>query len=348
MTSDEIRLRQMTNQYLLSPSDKLTVVRGLLGAQAQFMANAIHSLKIRCNDFNAETVADGLVKNWSVRGTVHVFAESDLALFKHDNSEHNHLSEAWKGYVHYKTREWTLTPERQKYFSRIILDSLKERLHTREELKEICSSNGMTQTELDSMFDQWGGGIRDLCERGFMCYVVQEKKAFGLCPPFVPMNEDEARLEMARRYFTNIAPATTRDAAYFFHTTQTQVKSWLDRLPVKSAVCGGKTYFYIENGNTYNKDMPGCILLAGFDQLMLGYQKAESLYLPPEHLRGIFNLAGIVMPAILLRGKVVGKWQKKNTKLTFTLFESIPETDKKTIAESAECLWNDIKKIEWK
>lgn len=344
MTSDEIKLRQITNQYLITPSDKLTVVHDLLGAQAQFMANAIHSLKIRCNDFYYETVADGLVKNWSVRGTVHVFAENDLQLFRHDNSEHNHLSEEWKGYVHFRTREWTLTPERQKYFSRVILDSFKICTHTREGLKEICSSYGMTQPELDSMFDQWGGGIRELCERGFMCYVVQEKKAFKLCPPFVSMNEDEARLEMARRYFTNIAPATIRDAAYFFHTTQTQVKSWLDRLPVTLAEYGGRTYFYIENGHTYNKDIPGCIFLAGFDQLMLGYQKAKSLYLPPEHLRGIFNLAGIVMPAILLRGKVVGKWQKKNAKLTFTLFESILETDKKTIMESAECLWGDIKK----
>ncbi len=338
----------MTNQFLITKTDKLTVLHGLLGVQAQFLVNAIHSLKIRCNDFHAETVADGLVKNWSVRGTVHIFAESDLALFKNENNEHNHLSEEWKGYVHFKTREWTLTPERQKYFSRVILDSLKESTHTREELKEICVSNGMTQQELDSMFDQWGGGVRELCERGFMCYIVQEKKAFGLCPPFVPMNTEDARLEMVYRYFTNIAPATVKDAAYFFHTTRAQVREWLDMLPVTTAECGGKIYFYIENGNFYNKDIPDCVLLAGFDQLMLGYQKAESLYLPPEHLRGIFNLAGIVMPAILLRGKVVGKWQKKSMKLTFTLFESIPESDKKIITESAECLWDNIKKIEWK
>ncbi len=89
------------------------------------------------------------------------------------------------------------------------------------------------------------------------------------------------------------------------------------------------------------------ILLAGFDQLMLGYQKKESLYLPSEHLRGIFNLAGIVMPAILLDGKVVGKWKKKNTMLTFTLFETVSARDKKAISGEAEKLWNDIKKIEF-
>lgn len=34
---------------------------------------------------------------------------------------------------------------------------------------------------------------------------------------------------------------------------------------------------------------------------MLDYQKKESICLPQEHLRGIFNLAGIVMPSILLK-----------------------------------------------
>ena len=78
---------------------------------------------------------------------------------------------------------------------------------------------------------------------------------------------------------------------------------------------------------------------------MLGYQKKESLYLPEEHLRGIFNLAGIVMPPILLDGRVVGKWKKKNSRLTITLFESVDETGRKHVLAEAETLWSDLKKI---
>ena len=70
----------MTNQYLLALADKLTVVRDLCGVQAQFMTNTLHSLKIRTKNYDEQTVADELVKNRSVRGTVHVFAESDLPL----------------------------------------------------------------------------------------------------------------------------------------------------------------------------------------------------------------------------------------------------------------------------
>lgn len=56
-------------------------------------------------------------------------------------------------------------------------EALEKQSLTREELKDICREAGMTESEESSMFDQWGGGVRELCERGFINYVVQEKKA---------------------------------------------------------------------------------------------------------------------------------------------------------------------------
>lgn len=348
MSPEEIKIRNLTNQSLITPSDKMSVVRNLCGIQAQFMVNAIHSLRIRCNDFDEETVKDGLVKNWTVRGTVHVFSEDDLPLFMHCNNGKDYRRNEWRGYTFWNQRDrWALTPERQKYFADIILSSLEQETHTRDELKDICRSHGMNKDEEDSMFDQWGGGIRELCERGFMNYVVEEKKAYCLSPEFEPIPEDEAKLEMARRYFTNFAPATIHDAMYYFHTTAAQVKQWLEALPVVSTECGGKIYYYIENGKVYDKDIPHCLFLAGFDQLMLGYEKKESLYISPENMRGIFNLAGIVMPALMLNGQVVGKWKKKNKKLLLTLFDKVSAKDKKAIKNKAESLWNDISVIEF-
>lgn len=153
---------------------------------------------------------------------------------------------------------------------------------TVEELKQICTENGMTPVELEAIFHPWGGGLRELCEKGFLCYKVQEKKAFKICPNYEPMEH-----------------------------------------------------------------IPPCILLAGFDQLMLGYQKKESIYLTNEHIRGIFNLAGIVMPPVLINGNVVGRWRKKNSKLTFEMFQKINEVDKKKIVSDIELLFNDIKKMDW-
>lgn len=347
MNIEELKIRQLTNQFLLEPADKFTVVRNLCGVQAQFMVNAKHSLKIRCNDFDENTIADGLVKNWTVRGTVHVFAESDLPLFIRCKSGENYRKNEWGGYTFWNNerRVWALTPERQKYFSEIIVSAVSERSYTRDELKDICRSYGMDALEEDSMFEAWGGGIRELCERGFMNYVVQEKKAYCASPDFIPLPEEDAKLEIARRYFTNMGPATVHDAMYYTGAKQAEVKNWIKTLPVESVECNGKTYYYIPNGKSYDKEIPPCIFLAGFDQLMLGYQKKESLYLPQEHLRGIFNLAGIVMPPVLLNGKVVGKWKKKNSKLTITLFEAISSNEQRVIKDCAEKCWNDNLKI---
>ena len=347
MTIEELKIRQLTNQHLLAPADKMTVVRDLCGVQAQFFPNAMHSLKLRSNDYDEQTVRDGLVKSWSVRGTVHVFAESDLPLFIRCNNGECYRKNEWGGYTFWNNerRVWALTPDRQRYFSDIIISAVSERAYTRDELKELCRAHGMEALEEDSMFEAWGGGIRELCERGFMHYVVQEKKAYIASPEFEPLPEEEAKLEIARRYFTNMGPATIHDAMYYTGAKQAEVKNWLKILPVKSFDCEGETYYYIPNGKCYDKEIPPCIFLAGFDQLMLGYQKKESIYLPQEHLRGIFNLAGIVMPPILLRGMVVGKWKKKNENLTCTLFETVSDKEKKIIYDTAEGLWRSIKKI---
>ncbi len=348
MTIEEIKIRQLTNQYLIQKGDKETVVRDLCGVQSQFLSNAMHSLKIRCYDFDETTVKDGLVKNWTVRSTVHVFSEKDLPLFIRCNNGNDYRRNEWNGYTFWNQRDkWALSPERQKYLSEVILKSLKSGEKTRDELKNICREQGMSHAEESCVFDPWGGGICELCKRGFMNYVVQEKKAYCISPEFVPMKDEDAQLEIARRYFTNIAPATIHDAMYFLGAKQSDVKKWISLLPIESTTIDGKTYFYIENAKTYDNNIPKCIFLAGFDQLMLGYQKKESLYLPQEHLRKIFNLAGIVMPAILLDGKVVGKWKKKNSKLTISIFEPIGAKNKKAIAAEAETLWSDLKKIEF-
>ncbi len=74
-------------------------------------------------------------------------------------------------------------------------------------------------------------------------------------------------------------------------------------------------------------------------------EKKESLYIKPEHIRAIFNLAGIVMPALLPDGQVVGKRKKKNKKVSVTLFGEIHTKQKSLIAESAGSLWDDIASI---
>ena len=332
MTLEEIKLRRLAGQHLLIPADTQAVVKDLCGVQAQFLSHALHGLSIRCTEVNTE----GLVKSWTNRGTMHLFSVDDLPLFLHEGRTH------FLRPVDTLESDAYISADRKAYFADLIVDAVARGIYEREALKAVCEKAGMTESESQSLFDSWGGTIRALCETGRICHKVQEKKAYQLCPSFEPMAEEPARLELARRYFTYFGPATIKDAAYFFGTTQTSVKSWQKQLPVTETVVAGKSYFYIDNGLPAG-NLPDCLFLAGFDQLMLGYEKTESLFLPREHMCDIFNLAGIVRPAILVNGTVVGWWNLKNRKLKVTLFSP---TDQKLLTNAATKLWGDLKEIE--
>ena len=329
MDREEIMLRQMKGQHLLQPVEGLQAAGDLCGFQAQYVSNALHALRLR----SGSSDSTGLVKSWTLRGTMHIFPERELALFLHQGRSH-YLRPCDTMEADEKTGK-----ERKAYFARLVLDSVAEGIGEREMLRQRCFAAGMTEREEESLFNPWGGMLRALCEEGKLCYKVQEKKEFMLCPPFEPMEEKAARLTLARRYFCHYGPATIKDAAYFFGATQAQVKDWLSELPVSSAVCEGRTYFSLDEGSV-SGSIPDCLFLAGFDPLMLGYQKTESLYLPPEHLRGIFSLSGIVMPALLLRGRVAGRWKRTGKKLAITAFAPLSREDKERIAGSAEALWS--------
>ena len=212
---------------------------------------------------------------------------------------------------------------------------------TREALKARCRAAGMTQAEEGSIFHPWGGGIRELCERGFLCGTVSEEKAFRLCPAFTPMEEQDALLEQTRRYFTNYGPASIRDAAYYFDTSQAEIKKRLARLPVEVAECEGQRLFSLHSGRMPEQAIPDCLLLAGFDPLVLGYEKKQSIFLPQEYLRGIFSLSGIVMPPVLLHGSVAGRWKHSGKRLLITQFRPFSQEERGFAEAAAAQLWGE-------
>ena len=346
MTLEELKLRRMANQFLLQPTDKLTAVRALCGVQAQFMKNAVHALKIRTNAEDDAAFSDGLVKNWTLRGTMHVFAREDLPLFLHERADRPYRGADFSGRTFWNQRTcWALTPERQGALSQVILDALREKPRTRDELKAVCRGAGMTDDEEASLFDPWGGGVRELCARGFMHYAAREDKTFELTDRFAPLPEETAQLELARRYFTAYAPATVHDAMYFFRIPARMVKRFLERLNADSFEMDGRRYYFLTMDDDVSFDLPRCRFLAGFDPLMLGYEKKETPFLRPEHLRGIFNLAGIVMPAVLINGTVAGRWKRTGKALNIEWFGCVSAADRAAARDEAARLWDDLTAI---
>lgn len=83
MDIEELKIRQLGNQHLLTPTDSLTVVRDLCCIQAQFLSNALHAIAIRSHDFQPQNT-EQLIKTWAIRGTMHVFLQEDLPILLHE------------------------------------------------------------------------------------------------------------------------------------------------------------------------------------------------------------------------------------------------------------------------
>lgn len=331
MTIEQIKLLRLKQQYLLTSASAKAVIQNLCGLQAQFLTHALHSLSIRSEERNI----DGLVKTWALRGTMHLFREEDLPLFLHERRTH-----FLRPIDTMETDEFA-GAERKAYFADLIVDSIANGTNERESLKQLCREHGMTGREEESFFNPWGGLIRALCESGRICHEVREKKAYRLCPVFTPMQKEPAQLEMTRRYFTHYGPATVKDAANFIGFKQVEVRALLSKLPVTATTLGKEIYYHLGPCIPEGK-IPRCLFLAGFDPLMLGYEKTQSLFLPRKFLRGIYTLSGIVRPAILTDGTVTGWWNYKKRILTIT---DLGGCDKHAIEETAAARFPDAKQI---
>ncbi|MBQ8202251.1 MAG: winged helix DNA-binding domain-containing protein [Clostridia bacterium] len=349
MELEEVKLRRIQGQHLLNPVASMHVARDLCGLQAQFLRNAVHALRIRTD---TPSVA-GLVKTWTLRGTVHLLPESDLPLYiRHCGTAEDVCESGW--YQWTAGRGHANPPARERELARRMAAAIAEGIDTREALRAHLRDQGMTEAEEERAFNPWGGMIAELANIGVIAFQVDmvdevhpdETKRYRLLTPFTPVEEKRARVELLRRYLTHAGPVTLRDAAYFFHWTQAEIRTLLQELPVEQAECGKQACYYIP-AEEPTQECPPVILLAGFDPLMLSYRKEENPFLPPEHLRGIFNLAGIVNPPILLHGHAAGKWKEKDGKVELTAFETIQPKDKRLIEREAERLF-DVKKIIWK
>ena len=100
-------------------------------------------------------------------------------------------------------------------------------------------------------------------------------------------------------------------------------------------------------GLTAEQALPDCLLLAGFDPLMLGYEKKRNVFLPQAYLRGIFSLSGIVMPPVLLHGTVAGRWKRSGKRLQITMFRPFTPEERCSAEQAAEHIWGDTVTPVW-
>lgn len=130
----------------------------------------------------------------------------------------------------------------------------------------------------------------------------------------------DTKKEIASRFFSAYAPATSGDLAHWLGITVREAKEYIKLAEDKLRIieCGGKEY-YIESSSTAasrllcgHMNSDDCYLLPQFDPLLLAYR--DKSWLADKSLqKRIWRTAGHVEGVVLQREQPAATWRYKLT-----------------------------------
>lgn len=331
MTDNEMLLfNALKGLHLLDRADTHTVVSDLLGLQAQFANYPKASLRIRAADYREADPFRGLVKIWSHRGTMHLVPEDELGL---------HLA-AFDNGGSFVDGYWGISRADAERWAPFIQDEIRRGNNTRDGLKGACAAAGMGEELLHQTFYGWGGLIREMVTRGLIVCGTGTQKEYFIPKPVAWMDRDEARRVFLRRYFEHYGPATVSDCRYFFGNWKKPDMDPLlhELLPeLVSTVIGGKRYYSLHEPVTDGL-LPECVLVPGFDQLVLGYKDRDRM-IDRRFLKELTNISGIVSPSILIRGRIRARWKLASSEFVVTSFDKRLKKDEAAIRRKVKAVF---------
>ncbi|NJW40017.1 DNA glycosylase AlkZ-like family protein [Streptococcus suis] len=313
----------LQKQGLLKPQSVQQICQNLNGLQAQFQPYVHVGFRNRMTveDFHEGSWQEELTRQWSIRRTVHAYLKSEIPLYIHEGRL------ASTEYLKTEGRDGFSPQTKQKYHQ-LILEALEQGPMTREELKVLCSGEKMTQEEEKLVFNAWGGLFRYMVERGEV-YQEYGAKRFHRLIDFQPLSREKAELEIARRYFAGFGPVSLADARYYFKENKSTVLKWMKQLDLKTLEVAGEERFYL--GELEETELPDCLFVVGFDQLLLGYEKKANPFFNPKYIRNIYTLTGIVKPVVFYKGRFVATWKRDKGTILLDIFEDITQQEEKEL-----------------
>ncbi|WP_258802944.1 winged helix DNA-binding domain-containing protein [Pseudarthrobacter sp. NS4] len=315
------RLR-LASQGLLGAGEPLRsavdVVRWMTAMQAQDLQAAMWAVGVRMPESGLSQVraaldAGTIVRSWPMRGTLHLVAPEDLRwmleltadrLTKGIASRHRELGITWADVE--KSRDIALA--------------------------RISTEGPVSRTDLFKAFDAAGQptqGQRGIHILGTLCrhaWLVQGPLAgnqqllvaFDDWIPVSPSLDRPAAIAgFLLRYFRSHGPATVRDFAWWTQIPLTEVRSALETIRdglVELEFVGTGYWMSPETAALLDTGVPGgrsLLLLAGFDEFLLGYTD-RSHVLPPGYADKIVPGGnGVFKKTVVAGGEVIGTWARE-------------------------------------
>jgi hypothetical protein len=129
-----------------------------------------------------------------------------------------------------------------------------------------------------------------------------------------PVEPEQALVRLARRYIAAYGPAGAADFAYWSGFPLRRARQALAALgsDLAEVDIAGEPAWLLPGQDTGSEPLPCVRLLGHFDAYLLGY-RSRDLFLPPAHARRIQAGGGMVRPAVVVDGRIVGTWRRERS-----------------------------------
>ena len=334
--------RRLANQHISRPTltNPAEVVRWLGAVQAQDYLGGLWAIGLRTKGATEATVEDAIsrreiVRTWPMRGTLHFVAAEDV--------------------------RWILpilTPRvvagAQSRFRQLGMDDATFAKSARVAEKALAGGNVVRRDKLYEIWNAAGIATHDarglhllgvLSQTGLLCFGPRDGKqqTFTLLEEWLlPSSRTLARAdalgELARRYFTSHGPATVHDFAWWSGLTVTDARAGLEcaKAELESEDMEGRTFWFADS--TAARAGEGtAYLLPPWDEFTVAYRDRGDI-LDPRYGKRVNAGGGILSPVIVLRGQVVGSWQRTIKKDTVTVkpafFKALDRADREAVGKA--------------
>jgi hypothetical protein len=338
------------------PDGLLQVVRDTCGVHAQVMAAAELSIAARVDrvvraDVQAELwERRRLVKNWTLRGTIHLHPADELPLWM----AARRVEPYWREPKFLQT--FGLTAEKAEAIREAIGDALRGQVLTREELgKEVTRRVGRWARRKTNVIqfgeraETWPQLIGAAAQTGLLCHgpmrgrnVTFVRADEWLCG-WEELDPRAALAEVFRRYLSTYGPATPEEFAHWFngkpglaHELADAQASKLEEVDVE-----GRQAWQLRREKSPRATPSVVRLLPHYDVYVIGCappgEQRERLKAKP-----VFDRGAGPFPALLIDGVVAGTWKReqrgKRVHVRVEPFRRLTAAQRKELAAETERL----------
>jgi len=324
-----VRARRMTRQGLgTEPYDggPADVVRAMCGAHAQVMPAAELSVGLRLAAATRDDVRAALwdervlVKTIGMRGTVHLFASGELAMWTAALSAVPASSPFPPGV--------RLTDEQADAVVAAIGKALADAELTVDELGEAVVdlagswAGDLVMPAFQDLWPRWRQAIGTAAARGALCFGPDRGRKVTYTSPrrwvrgFEPADPDAALADVVRRYLRAYGPATPEHFARWFGAPRRWAADALDRLGdelEQVVVAGNDAWQLAGEGDPGDDAVEGVRLLPYFDAYVIAAQPRELLFPGRAAERALARGQAGNYPVLLVDGEAAGVWHLRRS-----------------------------------